>query len=532
MTVRLDLGRIADGESLAIKSSRLRTHGVVVGMTGSGKTGLCLVLLEELIAAGVPIIAIDPKGDLGNLGLLFPQFQPDDFAPWVGSDNPSKVAKSWQGGLLKAGISADRVQQVRDKLALTVYTPGSSAGVPVDLLGMLEAPPEASMADEEALRAIISAAVSGLLGLAGRKADPVKDPAHVTLSYIIERAWRAEESLDLSSLILQLVDPPFERVGVFPVDRFFPPDERMELAMSFNAILASPGFETWRKGAKLDPDRMLAVEDRVPVSIFNVAHLDDRQRQFFVALLLSRLLAWSRRQPGTEDLRAVLFFDEVAGYLPPYPRNPPTKAPLLTLMKQARAVGLGVVVATQNPVDLDYKALSNAGLWCIGRLSTSQDRQRLLKGIEGADLDSTVAGLSKRQFLLHEIGRGEPQVFGSRHAMCYLRGPLTAVEIGKLNALFGVESVAATDEEQDETSERENAAAEPGSAAVPRAPTVDGLSDHYLDRRVAFSARFDGAFSAAAEPVRKDGAVVYRPALYARPRTSFRRGASRVRSRP
>ena len=512
MTARLELGRSLDGETLTIKPSRLRTHGVIVGMTGSGKTGLGLVMLEELVASGVPILAIDPKGDLGNLGLLFPQFQPEDFAPWCGRDDPAKVASKWQAGLLKAGVASDRVASLRQRLDMTVYTPGSTAGVPVDLLGMLQAPPAEVLDNDEARTEIISAAVSGLLGLAGRKADPVKDPAHVTLSYILDRAWRSGEQIDLSTLVLQLVDPPFEKVGVFPVDRFFAPDERMELAMVFNAILASPGFAAWRQGASLDLDRMLAMGNKTPVSVFNIAHLDDRQRQFFVSLLLSRVLAWSRRQPGTDDLRAVLFFDEVAGYLPPYPRNPPSKAPLLTLMKQARAVGLGVLLSTQNPVDLDYKALSNAGLWCIGRLTTSQDRERLLKGIDGRDLDGTVAGLNKRQFLLHEIGRDASPVFGSRHAMCYLRGPMTAVELAKLNALFGVEAPAPP-ASTPATASAPAAAPEPALPRMP--PSVEGLAHRFLDRRVVFSARMDGVFSGAETAPRADGVVEYRPALYA-----------------
>ncbi len=527
MTARLELGRNASRESLTVRADRLRTHAVIVGMTGSGKTGLGLVLLEELVAAGVPIIAVDPKGDLGNLGLLFPQFRPEDFAPWCGQQDPGKVARKWQGGLLTAGMTADRVTTVRERLAMTVYTPGSSAGVPIDLFGLLSAPPAEVVADDEARTAVVSAAVSGLLGLAGRKADPVKDPAHVTLSFIIERAWQAGASLDLSGLILQLVDPPFDKVGVFPVDRFFAPDDRMELAMAFNAIFASPNFRAWRRGASVDIDRFLADGDRTPVSVFNIAHLDDRQRQFFVSLLLSKLLAWSRRQPGTEDLRAVLFFDEVAGYLPPYPRNPPCKDPLLTLMKQARSVGLGVILSTQNPVDLDYKALSNAGLWCIGRLSTVQDRERLLKGIDGRDLDGTVADLGKREFLLHEIGRGEPTTFSTRHAMCYLRGPLTSVEVGKLNAWLGVQAVEDGPEEPSDPSRARGTGAwvaeddEPDRDLLPAAPTVPGLSQHFLDPRVAFSARLEGAFERDVGPARGDDITVYRPALYAVLRLRF-----------
>ncbi|MCB9647625.1 MAG: DUF853 family protein [Deltaproteobacteria bacterium] len=514
MTDGLYLGKDPQGgQTVAIPPDRLRTHGVVVGMTGSGKTGLCLVMLEELVRAGVPVIAIDPKGDLGNLGLLFPAMQPDDYAPWCGDDDPAAVARSWQQGVLRSGLTAAQVGELRSKMALTVYTPGSTAGVPVDLLGILKGPDAATRDDPEARGELVAGTVSGLLGLAGRKSDPVKDPAHVVLSHILDQAWASGEAVDLATLVLKLVDPPFEKVGVFPVDRFFPPDDRMDLAMAFNAILAAPSFSVWSQGAALEPERMFAQGDKTPVSVFSIAHLDEGQRHFFVGLLLSKLLAWSRRQPGTDDLRAVVFFDEVAGYLPPHPANPPTKAPLLTMMKQARAVGLGVLLATQNPVDLDYKALSNAGLWCIGRLTTEQDRARLLKGLEAEGLAPTVAGLEKRQFLLHQVGRGAPEVFGTRHAMCYLRGPLTRPELGRLNALWGAEAPPPSTEE---TRAPGSAASQPAVAAgssVP--PTVPGVESYFLDPRVAFSARMEGAFDAHAEARREDGKTLFAPALYA-----------------
>lgn len=521
----LYLGKPASGDDIRLDPDRLKTHGVVVGMTGSGKTGLCLVMLEELVRSGVPIIALDPKGDLGNLGLLFPEARGQDYAPWCGEDEPGEVASRWQQGMLRSGLTAKDSAELRAKMDLTVYTPGSTSGVPVNLLGMLEAPDATTLADPEARQELIAGTVSGLLGLTGRHSDPIKDPAHVVMSHIIDQAWGRGESLDLSSLVLRLVDPPFEKVGVFPLDRFFSPDDRMELAMAFNTILAAPTFATWTQGAALDPDRLLARGEKVGVHVFSLAHLDESQRQFFVSLLLSKLLAWSRRQPGSNSLRAVLFFDEVAGYLPPHPKNPPTKAPLLTMMKQARAVGLGVLLSTQNPIDLDYKALSNAGLWCIGRLTTKQDRERLLQGIDGRDLDATVAGLDKRQFLLHQIGRGTPVTFATRHAMCYLRGPLTRVEVAKLNALWGVEFGASEAKAGAPVglAGAGGAAKAAGSADVsgPGAglrsvpPSVEGVDSFYLDPRVAYSARLEGVFAEHAQPHREDGKTAFAPALYA-----------------
>lgn len=498
------------GDPIHIPPERLRTHGVVVGMTGSGKTGFSLVMLEELVRAGVPVIAIDPKGDLGNLGLLFPEFQAEDFAPWCGQDDdPAEVAQRWQMGLLKSKITAPQVAELKQKMALTVYTPGSQAGVPVNLLGMLAPPEPELLADAEARQELLSGTAAGLLGLTGQKFDPVQDPAPVVIAQILDQAWEAGEQLDLATLVLRIVDPPFEKLGVFPLDSFFPPAARMKLAMAFNALLVSPSFQAWSQGAALDPAQLLKAGDRTPVSVFSIAHLDQSQREFFVALLSASLLAWSRRQPGSQDLRALLFFDEVAGYLPPHPHNPPTKAPILTMMKQARAVGLGVLLATQNPVDLDYKALSNAGLWAIGRLNTAQDRERLLKGIEGQAHDKTVAGLDKRQFFLHQTGR-DPVVLSSRHAICYLRGPLTRVEIGALNTLLGVQADAPA-----AAPEAAPAAPEETEGLSLAPPVVPGVPARYLSPEVAFAARMEGAFSEHALDKRADGKQEYAPALLA-----------------
>ena len=428
-------GEIA--EPWRLKAERLRTHGVVVGMTGSGKTGLSLVLLEELVREGVPILAIDPKGDLGSLGLVFRGLDSQAFAPWVEDGQAEQTATRWRKGLSKWGLDGASVDALADRMDLRLFTPGSSAGRSIDVLGAFRRPDQGVLGDVESRRNLVAATVSGLLGLAGRASDPVRDPAHVVLSRIIDDAWQAGTDPTLEELVLALVDPPFSKVGVFPVDRFFKPDDRMDLAMKLNAVLASPSFAAWRQGDPMQIDQMLRRAGdnggKVPVNVVNISHLDEQQRRFLLSILLGRLQAWSRRQPGTEGLRAIVYFDEVAGYLPPHPKNPPTKGPLLTLMKQARAVGVGVVLCTQNPVDLDYKALSNAGTWMIGRLQTAQDRARLLKGIGRTDLDDTVQSLAKRRFVVHVAGRSTT-VIGSRHAMCYLRGPLTGIEIKRITS--------------------------------------------------------------------------------------------------
>ncbi|MFM7199662.1 MAG: helicase HerA-like domain-containing protein [Myxococcota bacterium] len=576
-TETLYLGKQREtGQELRLKPSALRTHGVVVGMTGSGKTGLCLVLLEELLNAGVPIIALDPKGDLGNLGLLFPNLAAEEFKPWCGKEDPAGLASRYQEGLKSWNLGSAQVARLRERMALTVYTPGSEAGVPVNLLGSFQRPPEELLHDDEARRELVADLVSGLLGLVGRTIDPVKDPAHVVMCQLLTRAWEDGEDPDLESLILRLVDPPFAKVGVFPLDKFFPPDERMKLAMAFNAVAASPSFVAWTRGMPLDAERMLKQGPKTPVSIFSLAHLEEGERQLFVSMLLGRVLAWSRAQPGTEDLRAIVFFDEVAGYLPPYPQNPASKGPLLTLMKQARAVGVGVVLATQNPVDLDYKALSNAGLWCIGRLSTAQDRERLLKGIEGQNLEGLVSGLERRQFLLHQASGEKPAMMNVRHALCYLKGPFTRVEIARLNAAHkvverlrgssGASSAAETSSAAGVSSpagvasaaETSSAAGVSGAAGqggrgrvaaqspagsesdasasagawgvrVARATGASGISDgllpepqrvpgfpaFFLNPETVFSAHLRDAFQAQAKGARPDGLLEYHPALLA-----------------
>jgi len=535
------IGRLPDdGGPLLGEADRLTTHGVVIGMTGSGKTGLSITLLEELVLAGVPILALDPKGDLSNLALLFPEFRPADFAPWVDAGEAyregitvsalaEEMAGRWEAGLARHDMSGDRVRALRDRMELTVYTPGAASGRPIDVVAALGRPPADVLADDEARAELAAGSVGSLLGLAGVEADPLRSPEHLVTAQIVERAWLAGEDLDLESLILRIVDPPFAKVGVFPVDRFWRPDDRMDLAMSLNSVIASPSFAGWAAGEPLDPGALLErrPDGRTPVTVFHLAHLDEGERQFFASMLLGRLLAWSRRQPGTSALRALLFLDEAFGYLPPHPRNPPTKKPLLTLMKQARAVGVGVLLATQNPVDLDYKALSNAGTWFVGRLSTEQDVQRVSDGLRqagagGADVVARISGLQPRQFVLRDVEEERPVLFGSRWAMSFLRGPVTRDELKRLPGA-GPAPAAPTAARAEVPAARAPAA--PAAASPlpvdddtsPRPPEPPGgAGAWFLDARAVFADRMAGVFEPAAEPARDDGAVAHRPALYAR----------------
>jgi uncharacterized protein DUF87 len=442
------LGRVEGGadEPLLYDAKDLTTHAVIVGMTGSGKTGLGIGLIEEAAIDGIPTIAIDPKGDLGNLLLNFPDLAPSQFEPWVEEGvKAADAASRWAKGLAEWGQDAARVRKLRDAVDMAIYTPGSSAGSPVSILRSLAAPPGSVLDDEDALRERLSGTVAGLLALLGIEADPLRSREHILLSTLCQHAWSRGADLDLAGLIRDVQRPPFDRVGVVDLESFYPAKARADLAMTLNNLLASPGFAAWLTGEPLDVARMLWTPEGKPrIAVVSIAHLGDAERMFFVTLLLNEIVAWMRGQSGTSTLRAMLYMDEVFGYFPPV-ANPPAKAPMLTLLKQARAFGLGCVLSTQNPVDLDYKGLSNAGTWFLGRLQTERDKARVIEGLEGAraaagkdfdrqTMEATLAGLGKRVFLMNDVHEDAPVLFHTRWTLSYLRGPLTKAQIQRLMA--------------------------------------------------------------------------------------------------
>ena len=442
--------------------ANLTTHAVVTGMTGSGKTGLCIAMLEEATLQGIPAIIIDPKGDLTNLLLHFPELRPQDFAPWIDpelarrSGKPmaalaEETAALWRSGLAEWGLGRDALLALQQMGRYTIYTPGSSAGQPVNILSSFQSPNIPWNGNEELLREKIAGTVTAVLGLIGyTDIDPLRSREHILLSNIIEAAWSQGKPLDLTEMILQTQTPPFPRLGAFAVDSFFPPKDRMELAVALNNFLAAPSFQTWQEGQALDVAALLYGADGKPrQSIFYIAHLDDNERMFFTTLLFAAVEAWMRTQRGSSGLRALLYFDEIQGYLPPV-ANPPSKPILMRMIRQGRAFGLGLLLATQNPVDLDYKALSNAGTWFIGRLQTEQDKQHLLEGLASAEgsLDMAaynrlISGLQKRVFLLHATNEPTPQVIQVRWTLNYLAGPLTRAQIPELNTLASAQQVSA-----------------------------------------------------------------------------------------
>ncbi len=441
-------------ELILYDSKDLTTHAVCVGMTGSGKTGLCIAMLEEAAIDGIPAIAIDPKGDLGNLLLTFPNLAPTDFRPWIDTaeaarqnlspdEYAAKVASTWRNGLAQWGEEPERITRLRESADVAIYTPGSKAGLQLSVLQSFAPPAGTQAEDPTTLRDRISAVTSGLLGLLGIDADPLKSREHILIANILDKVWSAGQALDVAALIAAIQKPPFDKVGVFDLETFFPAKDRTGLAMSVNNLLASPGFSAWMEGEPLDVQRLLFTAEGKPrISILSIAHLSDAERMFFVTLLLNEVIAWMRNQTGTSSLRALLYMDEIFGYFPPT-AMPPSKLPMLTLLKQARAFGLGVVLSTQNPVDLDYKGLSNAGTWLIGRLQTERDKQRVIEGLESAlggegldraTLENLISNLTGRVFLMRNVHDDAPVLFQSRWALSYLRGPLTLTEIQTLMA--------------------------------------------------------------------------------------------------
>lgn len=445
-------------------ANHFTTHAVCIGMTGSGKTGLGIDILEEAALQQIPAIIIDPKGDLGNLLLTFPHLSPEEFLPWIDESEGKKmglsaeeyaenIAKTWREGLAKWGQGIEKIQKLRNSADIVIYTPASKAGIPLSILSSFSAPSKEFMLDSEAVRDKILSMTSGILGLIGISADPLKSREHILISTLLEKAWNNGQDLTIEKIIQQIQKPPLDKIGALDIDTFFPPKERMALSISLNNLLASPGFQAWTEGEPLDVQQLLYTKERKPkLSIITIAHLSDSERMFFVTLLLNEMIAWMRRQSGTSNLRAILYMDEIFGYFPPI-ANPPSKIPMLTLLKQARAYGLGVILSTQNPVDLDYKGLSNCGTWFIGKLQTERDKKRVLEGLSTASigemdaqtLDKMLALTGKRIFILRSIYEKSILLFETRWTLSYLRGPLTLPQIAQLSQNFERSAIAPQD---------------------------------------------------------------------------------------
>ncbi|ADV45316.1 ATP-binding protein [Nitratifractor salsuginis] len=498
------LGKDVDPDSMEptdiltlLKNKNFTTHAAIIGMTGSGKTGLGIDLLEEAAIDNIPSIVIDPKGDMGDLCLTDPQFRPESFLPWVEEEAKSKgeapetlaqeTAKTWKEGIESWGQDSERVARFQ-AVPKHIYTPGSQAGIPVNIVSSLEAPPAEILEDADSLSAYIKSTVSGLLALLGIEADPLESKEYILLSQVIMHAWGTGESLNLEGLIGRIINPSFKKIGVLPLESFYPEKERFAFATRFNAVIASPGFVNWLSGEALDMQKLLYDgEGRAKIAIFTISHLSDDERMFFVTLLLNKYIAWMRRQSGSTRLRTLLYMDEIYGFFPPV-KNPPSKEPMITLLKQARAYGVGIVLSTQNPVDLDYKGLANIGTWFIGRLQTRQDIDRVIDGLGGkADeqmsreaIAKYLANLPKRTFFLKSAHLEGIRLFTTRWAMSYLKGPLTRKEISALMQAY---------KEESETSVKPTAAA-PSTDGYGPAPVLPTSTPQHFEPDPSGTLRF------------------------------------------
>jgi hypothetical protein len=551
------IGRtIEPSQPLFYDPGDLTTHAMVVGMTGSGKTGLCIDLLEEAALQDIPSLMIDPKGDITNLLLHFPDLLPSDFLPWVNPDEArragisleeaaAQAATTWKTGLAGWDITPDRIRALSNAAHFTIFTPGSDAGIPVSILANLKAPEISWEENKELLREKISSTVIAILGLVGlNDIDPVRSREHILLSNIFEGSWKTGKDLTLAELILQTQNPPFEKLGVFDISTFFPDKDRFELAMLLNNILAAPSFQTWIEGQPLNIEEMLYAPDGRPrQSVFYIAHLTDEERMFFVTLLYGAVETWMRAQSGSTSLRTILYFDEIYGFMPPV-ANPPSKQIMLRMLKQARAFGVGQVLVTQNPADLDYKALSNTGTWFVGKLQTENDKNRLLDGLQGSSpgldrghYDDVIAHLDKREFLCHNVHEKEPRVFKTRWAMNYLAGPLTRAQIPALNQLAGSIAIpeaspAVIVDEQSgmefvpipavktQPQETPSAAMQSSMGSATRPPVPSGIDEYFLPNNLTLSqaaAVIKRSLPVDAKPL----GLLYRPVLLAQADVRF-----------
>jgi hypothetical protein len=529
----LDKRVLLEHDLVLYESRDLVTHAVCVGMTGSGKTGLCIDLLEEAAIDNIPVIAVDPKGDLANLLLTFDDLSARSFLPWIDPDEArraqitveemaARVAGQWQAGLAAWQQDGSRIKKLKESAEFVVYTPASQAGTPLSVVQSFNCPEAEILEESDLLREQIAGTATGIMSLLGVSADPLKSKEHILLSAILESCWKAQQDLHLTGLIEKIQNPPIKQLGALPLETFFPAKERHEFALSINNLLASPGFAAWLEGEALDLDRLFYSESgKNKVSIISIAHLADSERMFFVSLLLTRLVAWMRRQSGTSSLRAIFYMDEILGFFPPV-ANPPSKAPLVTLLKQARAFGLGIVLATQNPVDLDYKALGNTGTWFIGRLQTERDKLKVLDGLAGAASDSgksfnragidrLISGLDRQVFFMNNVHQAEPTVFKTRWSLSYLRGPLSRAQLKSLKktaqspsapAKTAAGQAASVDILASEVSKRPEIKATDKSAAVKSARPV--LPPEIIER-----------FAPLRADIPEGSKLVYKPMIFA-----------------
>lgn len=501
----------ADGSKFEMDRAALTKHAIILGATGSGKTVLSKVIVEEAALQGIPTFAIDPKGDIGNLAFKSPSF---DFARWSGkeADALKTDRQSYAADLKKTYGEKAREFGVRPgsasdfaKVKVRIFTPKSSAGLAVGISPDLSVPKnfERLLSSDIASAAdLLDLTSYNLLRLAGFGEGDRKEITFV--SAILENAWKAGRSLTIQDLIRSIVNPPFASVGSMHVSDVISEKERRGLATKINLLVSDPKLRSWSAAEPLNFTQLFSEPS---VNILDLRNIQSEQeKRLFVELVLQQLFQWLIKQGSAQTLRYLLYFDEIAGYCPPV-REPPSKKLLLLLIKQARAFGLGLLLASQNAVDLDYKVISNANVRFIGRLGAQRDIQRVSVGLElGSYAEREVARLKAGEFFCNVFDPKFRSVIKSRWPLTYHRGPLENSEIAELMA------------EYKDSGEYERMAAgdsSSNSSGIDKEDLDDGLEAGRLRQDRDLAAAGETQTAAAAEATMEEEKEGFRPGILA-----------------
>ncbi len=413
----LRLSKVGGGEYI-LNSNSLTRHCVVFGATGSGKTVLSKSIVEAAALAGVPVLAIDPKGDIGSLAV-----RPRDL------DSGSYIEE-----IHRSGHNELDVVRFNENVEVRIFTPRSGMGIPVSLSPKLEVPGnfQTILADDPPLAYEMLEITSSTIGkLVGFDEDEKVKLAFIAA--ILEHYWTHGRAVEIRDLVEGVRNPPFEKFGELRTEDVFDRKERAELLTRMNLLLTDPGIKSWFIGEPIDFDRWFMTGAKTPINVVDLRSVaGEAERQVFVEYLLEQLFFWMIRQKGSQALKYLLYFDEIHGFCPPV-RAPASKKILIRLVKMARAFGLGMVLATQNPSDLDYKVLSNANIRFVGSLPMRQDIERIRLGLDlGADALDTLSGLRKMEFYCQIFDKNEGFLTVPGRLISQHSGPLELNDVRKL----------------------------------------------------------------------------------------------------
>ena len=415
------LGHNSDAKPSHMSPNDLLTHGVILGRTGSGKTGLTATIIEEAAYAGASVVVLDPKGDLTNLGLSL--IDKEEFAAW--SETPESTRLDHGEGLAAFDLGFDNVKHWRESIDVKIFTPGDHSR-PVNLFSSFSRPADLLLARDKALREVAS-----VLQVVSKISDP-SNPAVIYLAEAVLHAWDSGDGLPIGDWpgVLNTPIAALSDFGGMPVDDFFPENQRKKLARSLIGFLAHSA--RWLTGEEINLKHMAEIAQRPQIHVYTLKHLKEEERQFFATLFMHRVVDYMYETGASNHLKLLVVMDEARGYLPPHPHNPGTKAPITTVLAQGRAQGIGMLLGTQNPMDIDYKALSNVGTWFVGRLRERDCARDLANELENRGVDlKTVMNIPQRQFLLMDKHGGN-DTLKVRWCMNHLHGPIACKDLDLL----------------------------------------------------------------------------------------------------